>query len=401
MGTQYPASPHQAMPVRFSDMGDFPREWRHTQDLLEGGQAHTFVVRRADGSDPNEYVLKRLKNPKREDYFEREIQACVTLDHPNILRVLEHGRTPGGKPFLITEYCRAGSLERKDKFSDPGSGVRFFQQIVAGLAYCHAHKPAVHHLDLKPANILLKGTQPVVGDFGICFIEDDEVTMTKEGPRGSMYYCAPELRNLRISGSPNLAAADVYSLGKILYWLFTAEVYDGHEEDYAEDATRHLATLFPSHPQFAFIDELVSSTVRRNPSERLASAVDLAGRVQQLAERIEAGGRVLDLRVPQRCLYCGRGTYRPAHEQIHSNIGSQLPKFPDIETRKAPPQYQQQVYGSPPIYDYLRGVANSMLGFGGGSGVGVPLFLVCDYCGNVQYFRLDLTADGRGENWRP
>jgi len=32
---------------------------------------------------------------------------------------------------------------------------------------------------------------------------------------------------------------------------------------------------------------------------------------------------------------------------------------------------------------------------------GIPLMLICDYCGNVQYFRLDRTKDGHGENWRP
>jgi hypothetical protein len=73
-----------------------------------------------------------------------------------------------------------------------------------------------------------------------------------------MYYCGPELRNPKISGSPRLPAADVYSLGKILYWLFTNEVYDGHEEDYTDEASRRLATLFPSYPQFAFVDDLVA-----------------------------------------------------------------------------------------------------------------------------------------------
>lgn len=81
-------------------MGDFPSQWTRLWDLSEGGQGHTFVVKRSDGSDSNEYVLKRLKNPERRDYFEREIQACETLDHPNVLKVLEHGQTPKGKPFF-------------------------------------------------------------------------------------------------------------------------------------------------------------------------------------------------------------------------------------------------------------------------------------------------------------
>jgi hypothetical protein len=52
------------------------------------------------------------------------------------------------------------------------------------------------------------------------------------------------------------------------------------------------------------------------------------------------------------------------------------------------------------IYATLRNVAGSLFG-GTNSFSGMPLLLVCDYCGNVQYFRLDLAKDGHGENWRP
>ena len=224
-------------------MGDFPPKWERVRDLPGGGQGHTFVVRRSDGSDSKEYVLKRLINPKREDYFDREIEACTTLDHPNVLKVLEHGRTPKGKPFLITEYCSGQSLEHGIKFHNPASGLRFFEQIVMGVAYAHAHQPQICHLDLKPENILLKGGVPIVGDFGICFIDGEDVSLTSEGQRGSRYYCAPELRGPKIKGELQLlSAADVYSLGKVLYFLFTGEVYDGHEEDYENDQSRRLAS---------------------------------------------------------------------------------------------------------------------------------------------------------------
>jgi serine/threonine protein kinase len=231
------------------------------RDLPEGGHAHTFVVMRADGTDNREYVLKRLKNPEREGYFEREVRACMTLDHPNVLKVRDHGRTPSGKPFLITEYCAGGALERRPDVEGLCSRLRLFEQVVAGVAHAHSQPYPIYHLDLKPENVLLKGCVPVVGDWGICFIEDGQVTVSKEGPRGSMYYCPPELRGPKISGDPALAAADVYSLGKILYFLFTGEVYDGHEEEYANDPSRSLAHLSPADLQFALVDDLVSKTV--------------------------------------------------------------------------------------------------------------------------------------------
>jgi hypothetical protein len=92
-------------------MGDFPPEWIWIRDLAEGGQAHAFVVKRGDRQDDREYVLKRLKNPRREEYFEREIHACTNLDFPNILRLVECGKTPKGRQFLITEYCSEGPLQ--------------------------------------------------------------------------------------------------------------------------------------------------------------------------------------------------------------------------------------------------------------------------------------------------
>ncbi len=101
-------------------MGDFPPQWERVSDLPESGQGHTFIVKRSDGSDSKLYVLTGLKNPKREEYFKREIEACMTLDHPNVLKVLEHGQTPKGKPFLITGYCTGGSLESGPRFTKPG-----------------------------------------------------------------------------------------------------------------------------------------------------------------------------------------------------------------------------------------------------------------------------------------
>src|SRR5665213_3149260 len=182
-------------------MGDFPPQWKWVRDLAEGGQAHTFVVRHSDGKDPREFVLKRLKNPKREDYFRREIRACMALDHPNVLKVLEDGATPSGKPYLITKYCAGGSLADGVLFDAPASGLRFFEQIVAGVAHALGQQRPIYHLDLKPENILLQDKIPIVGDWGICFIEEDQITVSKEGPRGSIYYCAPELRGPKIAGN--------------------------------------------------------------------------------------------------------------------------------------------------------------------------------------------------------
>jgi hypothetical protein len=126
-----------------------------------------------------------------------------------------------------------------------------------------------------------------------------------------------ELRNPKLSVDvPAPSAADVYSLGKILYFIFTREIFDGSEEEYSENEARRLANIYSNQPEFAFIDELIAAAVRRNTTSRVQSAIALADRVDQTIRRIEGGGRVLDLTVPTVCIFCSNGHYRVVHEFI-------------------------------------------------------------------------------------
>jgi serine/threonine protein kinase len=378
-------------------MGDFPPEWQHVRDLTPGGQGYTYVVRRAKNAGSQLFVLKRLKNINRKAYFDREIRACMALQHPNVLKIIENGETPKGLPYLISEYCEAGSLNTLKPFHDPLVGLQFFAQIVEGVAQAHCHLEPIYHLDLKPENILLKGDTPVVGDFGICFIEDGEYNLTADGPRGPIYYCAPELRGRKIASGVDLARADIYSLGKVFFWLFTGEVYDGHEDDYGGG---RLFKMYPKEPHFVLIDELIVAMIMKDPASRIKTAADLLDRVADIIRRIIARANVLNLDVPQHCLYCAIGHYRAAHQITPmGHVFSNFPVFPNRAARRNPP--------APPInssrdsiYERLRHVARAMFGMRDGFGSAAPMFLVCDHCGNVQYFRLDYTQDNGG-NWLP
>src|ERR1039458_7584117 len=118
-------------------MGDFPPKWQLVRELEEGGQGHTFVVCRADGSDSREYVLKRLKNSKREAAFLNEIEAYRRLDHPHILKLIEADRTPKGKLCILSEYCAGGSLAAHPRFKSPSQGLQFFRSIVDAIFHAH------------------------------------------------------------------------------------------------------------------------------------------------------------------------------------------------------------------------------------------------------------------------
>jgi serine/threonine protein kinase len=389
-------------------MPDFGPRWLLAQKepLGKGGQGHAFLV--SDAQEPNgtQYVAKVLSGPSLSDQsprwkrMEEEVEVCRSFDHPNVVRLIDAGHTQNSRyPYFVMPFYTRGSL--KDSGAPFGSApieiLGFFASICDGVA--HAHSKSIIHRDLKPANIFLdSANQPIVGDFGLSFRFDaDSLTETMEvaAPR---WFGAPELRNGHLENPQ--PSADVYSLGKLLYWLFTGRVYDRDEQEY-DRADRKLPKVLAqsefdteaNHDERmhagAFADEIVSRTVRYRPEDRIRRADDLASEVRNVIARVDARGHALDLRLPQRCLFCGSGQYIP------------LVHLPSLEKRSQPPD-PGNLYRMPDIYGDMRSKARFNFGHGdsGGSGSVAPLFLICSHCGNVQEFRIDLKPEAN-KNWRP
>lgn len=120
------------------------------------------------------------------------------------------------KYYLVTEYLPGGDLyallERRGRLSEAETR-HFFQQIIAGLEYCHWHR--VTHRDIKPENILLDDQQNLkIADFGLANImKDGQFCLTS---CGSPNYAAPEL----IGGNKYCGSeVDIWSTGVVLYAL--------------------------------------------------------------------------------------------------------------------------------------------------------------------------------------
>lgn len=352
-------------------MPDFGPRWNWVRDLPEGGQGHIFVVKRADGADDREYVLKRLKNPKRIDRFEREVDACKRLEHPNILRIIDQGADQKGRPYMVTEYCQRGSLaDNPPPVGTPVLNVlETFRQMCAAVAYAHAHN--VVHRDIKPENILLREDKTaVLGDFGICFIDDEgtRVTMTDE-VAGSRFYCAPELRDGRLKEGVPVTAADVYSLGKVLYWMLSGgHIFD--REEHRTDEYR-LGKHDPSDPAWELVNELLDSTILLDWTKRIIDGATLWQKVHGLISVVRAGGHAITLSVPHRCMFCAQGAYK-----VHFDGTRLLPGEPNAH-----------------IAEIARrsGVVGG-LGFNMTS-TSVWIILICEKCGHVLTFRPDLAPN--------
>ena len=154
--------------------------------------------------------------------------------HPNLVRTLDVGRwrLPGTQqeaPYFVMEYVEGQSLSDwlasfGDGLPDPGDVLSYVEQIADGIA--RAHEVGILHRDLKPGNVMIEhaGNTAKVTDFGIAVWQARDPGLTVAQEYSTVQWAAPE--QLETDGREG-HHTDVYSLGKILYYLLSGRYYDG------------------------------------------------------------------------------------------------------------------------------------------------------------------------------
>jgi predicted Ser/Thr protein kinase len=146
----------------------------------------------------------------------REVRVARRISHPNVCRVYDVGEIEGHH-FLSMEYIRgeelASTLRRFGRL--PGDkAAELARQICAGLAA--AHKTGILHRDLKPANVMIDDAgNALITDFGLAALAED--IRGNDAYSGTPAYMSPE----QLKGRELNARSDIYSLGVVLYELFT------------------------------------------------------------------------------------------------------------------------------------------------------------------------------------
>ena len=204
-------------------------DWRigNYQILEEIGRGGMGVIYRARQRHSRRIVaLKRVLGfhaDSRETLarFRREAEAAASLDHPNILPIYEVSESDDGLPFFSMKFAAGGSLldAARTLQRDPRQIMRLMAKVTRAVQ--HAHAQGILHRDLKPGNILLDGRgEPLVSDFGLAKWLDTSSDLTRTLTIfGTPGYIAPEQAH---GPAKNLnAAADIYSIGAVLFDLLT------------------------------------------------------------------------------------------------------------------------------------------------------------------------------------
>ena len=214
-------------------------------------------------------------NPRLLERFHGEVRVARQVSHPNVCRVYDIGEIEG-MPFISMEYVDgedlAELLTRIGRLPSD-KALETARKLCAGLAA--AHERGVIHRDLKPQNIMMnKRGEVVIMDFGLAAIADqlsgDEVR------NGTPAYMAPE----QLKGAEVTAKSDIYSLGLVLYEIFT-----GKKPFDAKNVRQLLEMQESVHmpamtTTAADIDPMVEKAIRRcldpDPAKRPASALAVA-----------------------------------------------------------------------------------------------------------------------------
>ncbi len=301
-------------------------KYRLEERLGIGGMGTVYRARHLLIDRP---VAVKVLNPRfvedeaAQTRFRREARAAGRLQHPNAVTVTDFGQTADGYVYIVMELLLGRTLRdvlAKEAPLDPARAVSIMLQVSAAVSA--AHEAGIIHRDLKPANIFIVQNSDVpavvkVLDFGIAklaadTLDEDDPTLTVVGVMiGTPRYMSPEQCN----GVELTPAADVYSLGVILYEMLTGMVpFSGTTPlsiamKHASDLPRPPREIVASIP--IGLEQVVLQALEKLPEDRPADAAVFHRELAELAERLGLENAALTS-APDLAALRGIGTESPS-----------------------------------------------------------------------------------------
>lgn len=273
---------------------------RDTAAELEGGALGGYQLKRRLGAGGMGEVweaqhpalkvsvavkLLRIQSRVARGRFEVEARATARLSHPNTVRIFDYGIVGDGLAYYVMEYVPGTSLKQlveQEGPLPPARAIRMARQIASALH--EAHELGLVHRDVKPDNVLLQGSDydpdfVKVIDFGLVYRgkgREEGERFTRPGTVvGTPSYLAPEAS----AGGNASPAADVYSLGCLLYFLLTGappfvgetvpDVLAAHVKDPVVPPSQVVSGISPE------VDAIVLACLEKDPKNRPRTGPDL------------------------------------------------------------------------------------------------------------------------------
>ncbi len=221
--------------------------------------------------------------PEMSARFLEEARSAASLQHPNIVDILDFGELDG-QPYYVMEHLVGSDLSKvlgRRKRLSPGEVAEYLKQIGSALEVAHAR--GIVHRDLKPANVFVVDGSPLrvkLLDFGIAKVMDSRegAALTQSGQvMGTPSHMAPE----QAMGSDREIGAqtDLYSLGVILYEMLTGRPLYAHESPvvvmmmHIRDPFTPIRQVAPEVPEA--VARVVERCLAKSPERRPPSAREL------------------------------------------------------------------------------------------------------------------------------
>src|SRR6202042_595078 len=249
--------------------------------LGEAGHGSMGNVYKARDRETGETVALKLLKPEiasdqaMMDRFKNELLFARKITHKNVCRVHEFNRI-GGIAYTSMEFVEGESLRSVlNRFGGlpQRKAIDLALQICSGLKEAHAQ--GIVHRDLKPENVMIDSNGNVkIMDFGIAR-SMEAVTRMTGSLVGTPQYMAPE----QVGGKPIDYRTDIYSLGLILYEMFTGTPAFDADNPVAVALKQMQEEAVPPHeidPAIpAYIERTILKCLLKNPANRFQSIAQL------------------------------------------------------------------------------------------------------------------------------
>lgn len=292
----FTSGPHGAFELVGQVLAD---RYRLVRCIGDGGMGQVYEAQHVNIN--RRFAIKLLKpeivsNPEAVARFRQEAWSASSIGHENIVEIDDFATLPNGSVYLAMEFLEGMSLAERMRRSER---LSLDQMLDILLQTCRgleaAHQKNIVHRDMKPENIFLverrERLRAKILDFGIAKVSGTEGSqnLTRTGTIfGTPFYMSPE----QALGKPLDLRADIYSVGVIMYELFTGRV-PFEADSFMGILTKHITTapqpprqLAPDREIPEAVERIILRAMAKELAERYATMAELLYDLEEVASEL-------------------------------------------------------------------------------------------------------------------